>query len=211
MSLKENMENRARPVILHEMIPPNVSAVEELEKKLDSIRGLAGKVDGINIPEIHEETRRRARQARLPERMQPRVFAQAIQKSMEMESVINRVTVHEPLAAQHSWMKETASDYVIRNLILVGGESHKTQDPGPSVTQATKILTDIFDNLPSHPPALGINVEQITSRNFKLSLRMLAKLTGYYQRLLRAHYSPSGKSWQTASLPHPLAERSTIQ
>ncbi len=66
MSLKENMENRARPVILHEMIPPKVGAVEELEKKLDSIRGLAGKVDGTNIPEIHEETRRRARQARLP-------------------------------------------------------------------------------------------------------------------------------------------------
>ena len=102
MSLKENMENRARPVILYEMIPPNVGAVEELEKKLDSIRGLAGKVEGINI-------------------------------------------------------------------------------------------------------------EQIISRNFKSSLRMLAKLTGYYQRLLRARYSPSGKSWQTASLPHPLAERSTIQ
>ena len=50
------------------------------------IRGLVGKVDAINIPEIHGESRQGARRTRLPERMEPRAFAQAIQQAMDMDT-----------------------------------------------------------------------------------------------------------------------------
>ncbi len=100
LSLKEKMENPARPVILYEMIPPQAGNAEDWETNLASVRELAGKVDGINS-------------------------------------------------------------------------------------------------------------EQIISRNFKPSLRMLARLTGFYRQPLQARYASSGGSLQTASLPRPLAEQST--
>ena len=192
MGLKENMEKPARPVILYEMIPPKAGNAEEWETNLASIRELAGKVDGINFPEIREESRQGVRRTRLPERIEPRVFARTIQQKYDMDTVINRVTVHEILPEQQRWMKETASWKAAEK----------------SITQACKILSDVFDNLPPHPPALGINVEQIISRNFKPSL-LLAKLTGFYHQLLQARYASSGGSLQTASLPCPLAEQST--
>ena len=37
----------------------------------------------------------------------------------------------------------------------------------------------------------GINIEQIISRYFKPSLRMLAKLTGFYRQLLQPRYASS--------------------
>jgi len=55
--------------------------------------------------------------------------------------------------------------------------------------QASKILTDLFDHLPPHPPGLGINVEQITRRNSEPAKRMLATLGDFYRRLHLAHYS----------------------
>jgi len=55
-----------------------------------------------------------------------------------------------------------------------------------------------------------INIEQIISRNFKPSLRLLAKLTGFYhQQRLQAPFTSSGESRHAASLPVPLAEQST--
>ena len=110
MSLKEKMENPACPVTFYEMIPPKAGNAEDWETNLVSIRELAGKVDGINIPEIREECRQGVHKTRLPER-----------------------------------------------------------------------------------------IEQIISRNFKPSLRMLAKLTGFYRQLLQARYASS-----EGSLRRPL-------
>lgn len=267
--------------------------------------------DAINIPEVREETRQGARRTRLPERVEPRVFARAIQAAAAMETIVNRVTVHETASEQSRWLKETYSEYGIRNLILVGGESHLTAYSGPSVqemaalsrkeapdfflggitipsrsqevarirqkydqgirffttqvlldsndivdliqglngldvrlflsfapisdvrdveflrwlgvdvpknlswsiaqvgepdkavekaiAQASKILTDVFDHLPPHPPGLGINVEQISRRNHGPATQMLRILSGFYRRLLQARYSSSAGFVQAAS------------
>ena len=305
MDLKAKILDPAQPVIFFELIPPKAGAPAELETLLALVRELAGKVDAINIPEIHEESRQGTSRARLPERIEPRVFAQAIHAAAGMETVVNRVTVHESPEAQRRWLQETYAEFGIRNLILVGGESHATQYPGPSVldtakmveelgldfllggisipsrsretarirrkyerglrfftTQvlfdpndtvdliqglngldvriflsfapisnprdveflqwlgadvprnvawaieqagepakaiekttalASRILTDIFDNLPAHPPALGINVEQITRRTYGSGKRMLAELGGLYPRHVQAHYAEPGR------------------
>ena len=311
MDLRSKFENPAQPVILHELIPPKLGAPAELDENLSYIQELTGIADAINVPEIREETRQGARRTRLPERMEPRVFAQAIHGSCGMATVINRVTVHEAHAEQRQWLKESYDDFGIRNLILVGGESRKTQYPGPSVleaaalsreagvefllggitipsrthevmrirqkyhqglnffttqvlldsndvvdliqglngldvriflsfapisdsrdveflrwlgvdvpknvawsiaqvdepgkavektvTQACKILTDVFDHLPPHPPGLGINVEQISRRNHGPARRMLGMLGDFYRRLLLAHYSGSARVVHAAS------------
>src|SRR5262249_2812707 len=75
----------------------------------------------------------------LPERIEPRSFAKAISVATGMETVINRVTVHESPAVQARWLEETYQDYGVKNLILVGGESRSIAYPGPSVREAAAL------------------------------------------------------------------------
>jgi len=311
MDLKEKIENPSQPVIFYELIPPQRGASAEMEESLSFIRSLAGKVDAVNIPEIREESRKGARRTQLPERIEPRSFAKAIGAATQVQTVINRVTVHEEPSEQRRWLRETYSDYGVRNLILVGGETRNAAYPGPSVletaafcceegldfllggitipsrsqeaarirkkydqglrlfttqvlldsndivdlmqglngldvrimlsfapisdsrdveflrwlgvdvpenvawsiaqaggagialektfAQASKILTDIFDHLPAHPPGLGINVEQISRRNHAAARQRLDRLSSFYRQLLQARYSGSAGVAQTAS------------
>lgn len=297
MDLRARIQDPARPVILYELIPPKVDAPAELEALLELVRDLDGTVDAINIPEIVEESRQGESRGRLPERIEPRVFAQAIQEACGMDAVVNRVTVRETAETQRAWLRETWEKYGVRNVILVGGESAAVKYPGPSVPQAaelaaatgldfflggiaipsrsreaarirrkydhglrffttqvlfdandtvdllhalngldvriflsfapvtnlrdiaflewlgvdvpqnvawtieqagaparaaekttamaSRILTDIFDNLPSHPPALGMNIEQITRRMHAAAKKMLAELSAVYPRHIR--------------------------
>ena len=298
MDLKARIQDPGQPVIFYELIPPKVDAPAELESQLALVQTLVGTVDAINIPEIIEESRPGDRRSKLPERIEPRVFAKAIQESTGVETVINRVTVRETAAAQRDWLKETYEEYGVRNVVLVGGESAEVKYPGPSVGKAAEIaaatgldfflggisipsrsreaarvrrkydhglrffttqvlfdpndtvdllqalngldvriflsfapvinmrdveflgwlgvdvpqnvawaieqaggpdraaersialasgiLTDVFDNLPSHPPAIGMNVEQITRRTHAAAKRMLTELSGVYPRHVRA-------------------------
>ncbi len=297
MELKARIQDPARPVIFFELIPPKAGASAELETQLELVRDLSETVDAINIPEIIEESRQGERRTRLPERIEPRVFARAIQEAVGMETVVNRVTVRETAETQRDWFQETYERYGVRNVILVGGESAATEYSGPSVLEAgelasatgidfflggiaipsrsreaarirskyehglrffttqvlfdpndtvdllqalngldvriflsfspitnlrdveflewlgvdvprnvawgieqagepakaaekttamaSRILTDIFDNLPSHPPALGMNVEQITRRTHAAARKMLTELSGVYPRHIR--------------------------
>ena len=296
MNLKAKIQDPAQPVVFYELIPPKAGASAEMETLLELVRGLRGKVDAINIPEIYEESRQGSRGARLPERVEPRVFAQAIHKAAGMETVVNRVTVLGTAEQQQRWLRETHEEYGVRNLILVGGESSAKEYPGPSVLKmaevaadlgfflggitipsrsreaarirrkyahglrffttqvlfdpndtvdllqslngldvrlllsfaplsnprdveflqwlgvdvprniawaveqagepakaaektialASRILTDIFHDLPAHPPALGINVEQITRRTYGAAQQMLAELSAVYPPYIRA-------------------------
>ena len=62
-----------------------------------------------------------------------------------------------------------------------------------TTAMASRILTDVFDNLPSHPPALGMNVEQITRRTHAAAKKMLTELGDLYPRHVRARGVGSGE------------------
>lgn len=55
-----------------------------------------------------------------------------------------------------------------------------------SIDLAARILNDVFENLPPFPPAIGLNIEHITSRNFKPALRLLQALNPLYRDLVLA-------------------------
>ncbi|MBI2819735.1 MAG: hypothetical protein HYX73_07130 [Acidobacteria bacterium] len=300
VSLHAKMENPAEPVVFYEVIPPRVDLKGELEDRLTLVREVASQIDAINIPEIREEKRNGTRVTPVPHRIEPRAFAEAI-AATHVETVVNRVTVHESAAEQREWLRQSYRQHGVRTLILVGGESQQDQYPGPSVAQtaslaaeeglpfllggitiphrpqeasrvrqkaqhglqffttqvlldskdivpllreldglrarvllsftpvshprdltflewlgvdvpaafareireasgpeeaverslmlARRILTDVFDNLPPHPPALGIQVERITKRNSAAARRMLAELGVVYRSLLRERYA----------------------
>ena len=113
-----------------------------MEDRLELVRDVAGQADAINIPEIREELRNGPRATPLPERIEPREFAKAMAASHNVESIVNRVTVHDPLAEQRRWLSETRRDYGICNLILVGGEFEPDQYPGPSVPQTASLIAE---------------------------------------------------------------------
>ena len=320
MDLKAKILNPAQTVVLYEMLPPKAGDAKELETLLTLAQSVAGSVDGINIPEIREELRNGAGRRRLPERIEPRAFAQAIQESVNTEAVVNRVTVREAVSEQRQWLRESFYGFGVRNLILVGGESHTIHYPGPSVAEAaslaaeesleyllggitipsrshevkrirskyacglrffttqvlldsndivdlvqglngldirillsfapishlrdleflrwlgvdipqdvpwviqqtgraseaveksialaSKILTDVLDRLPEHPPGIGINVEQITRRNAGPSQQMLAQLGSLYRHLWETRHSPPPPGKAAAS-GRPLVRRTS--
>ncbi len=55
-----------------------------------------------------------------------------------------------------------------------------------SINMAQRILMDVFDNLPSDPPLIGLNIEYITRRNFAPALQMLDRLGKLYAGLVEA-------------------------
>ena len=298
--LSARIEDPAEPLVFYEVIPPSAQVAGDLEDRLTLVRDVAAHVDAINIPEIREEIRQGTRRKHIPERIEPRAFAQAIAESTRVDTVINRITVHESADEHRRWLRESYDKYNIRNLILVGGDTHELQYPGPSVIDAARIaaeegipfllggiaipsrneegrrisgklgaglrlfttqvlldsseiirlirglegqrvrvmlsftpisdhrdlkflewlgvetppqvrgqieeagsperaveisfalarriLAEVFDRLPSTPPALGLQVERITKRNSAAARRMLAELSADYRRLHAARY-----------------------
>ena len=136
MNLRAKVENPAEPVVFYEVISPSAGVAGDLEDRLALVRDVAGQVDAINIPEIREEVRQGTRRKHIPERIEPRAFARAIAEATRVETVINRITVHETLDDQRQWLRDSFDSYGIRHLILVGGDTHELQYPGPSVPQA---------------------------------------------------------------------------
>ena len=298
--LSARIENPAEPLVFYEVIPPSAQVPGDLEDRLALVRDVAAHVDAINIPEIREEIRQGTRRKHIPERIEPRAFARAIAGSTRVETVVNRITVHETAEEHRRWLRESYDKYGIRNLILVGGDTHELQYPGPSVVEAARIaaeeripfllggiaipsrnaegrrvaekleaglrffttqvlldsseiirlvrclegwrvrvmlsftpisdhrdlkflewlgvetpaevrrqieqagspeqaveisfalarriLAEVFDCLPSTPPALGLQVERITKRNSAAARRMLAELSAEYRSLHAARY-----------------------
>lgn len=142
MSLRTKITDPATPVVFYEVIPPRADIEGDLEDRLRLVREVASQIDAINIPEIREEKRNGLRERPLPERIEPRAFAQAIAAATQVESVVNRVTVHESVSEQRRWLCETYHQQQIRNLILVGGESGQHQYPGPSVIQMSALAAE---------------------------------------------------------------------
>lgn len=201
MSLRAKIANPTEPVVFYEIIPPRVDMAGELEDRLALVRDVASQVDGINIPEIREEKRNGPRQAPLPERIEPRRFAGAIAAATRVETVVNRVTVHEAAAEQRRWLCETHREHGIQNLILVGGESQQDQYPGPSVAQAASLAAE--EGLPfllggitiPHRPQEASRVRQKVQHGIEFFttqvllgsqdiLRLLRELDGLKARIL---------------------------
>lgn len=72
-----------------------------------------------------------------------------------------------------------------------------------SVALALKILTDVYDNLPAHPPALGIHVEPIIPRNLPFSRQMLQQVSDFYRHLMQARHITAAEPWGITPVSGP--------
>lgn len=129
---------------LFEVVPPAAAKPEALESSLRELQQLRGRVDAINIPEIHDEDRPGERTSKFIERVEPRILGSRIKRELGIDVVINRVTVHD--AEPERWFRETAGEWEIPNWVLVGGESKEINYPGPNPADAARLVKSL--NLP---------------------------------------------------------------
>ena len=142
MRFRDKVRKPKRPVVAYEILPPREKdgTLNSYAERISSLLSQTH-IDAINIPEVHEENARGARPVKNLERAEAREFGRLLQDNVGIETIVNRVTVHNDLDYQKSWIKETFYDYDIENLILVGGESSDIKYPGPSVNETSEYIT----------------------------------------------------------------------
>ena len=138
MGFYEALLHPAIPVTLFEVVPPAAAKLEALESSLHELQQLRGRVDAINIPEIHDEDRPGERTSKFIERVEPRILGSRIKRELGIDVVINRVTVHDP--EPERWFRETCGPWDIPNWVLVGGESKEIRYPGPNPGEAARLV-----------------------------------------------------------------------
>jgi len=141
MGFQEALLHPAIPMTLFEVVPPALAKPEALESSLHELQRLRGRVDAINIPEIHDEDRPGERTSKFIERVEPRLLGSRIQRELGMDVVINRVTVHD--AEPERWFRDTLGRWGIRNWILVGGESRDIRYPGLTPGEAARLVKSL--------------------------------------------------------------------
>ena len=142
MRIRDKIKRPRRPVVAYEILPPREKD-GTLNSYAETISSLLSQthIDAINIPEVRDEERQGDKPVKSLTRAEPREFGQLLQDIVGVEAIVNRVVVHQELDEEMLWVKETNQKYEIENLIVVGGESHKVDYPGPSVKEALKVIT----------------------------------------------------------------------
>jgi 5,10-methylenetetrahydrofolate reductase len=138
MRLQEKILNPSIPVTLFEVVPPAADQPQAINESLTELRRVKAFVDGINLPEIHDEERGTERTIKFVPRVEPRVFGTRIQRELGAEVVLNRVVVRDP--KPEIWFRETCLERGLRHVVLVGGETTALRYPGPSVLEAAALV-----------------------------------------------------------------------
>ena len=141
MRIKYKIKWTRRPVVVYEILPPREKD-GTLNSYAANISSLLSQthIDAINIPEVRDEIGRGERPVKNQLRAEPREFGKLLQDIVGIESIVNRVVVHQVLEKEMIWFEETYNKYEIENLITVGGESRSITYPGPSVKKALEAL-----------------------------------------------------------------------
>jgi 5,10-methylenetetrahydrofolate reductase len=136
MSLEDKLLHPSLPVTFFEMVPPaedKPGSVDAAVAEAEKVRHL---VDAINLPEIHDEARGTPRAQKFVPRLEPRKLGARILGELSIDVVVNHCVVYEPDPLR--WFRQTAEEFGIRNVVLVGGESSQISYPGPSVLEAAR-------------------------------------------------------------------------
>ena len=141
MRIKDKIKRPRRPVVVYEILPPREKD-GTLNSYAANISSLLSQthIDAINIPEVRDEIGRGERPVKNQLRAEPREFGKLLQDIVGIESIVNRVVVHQALEKEMIWFEETYNKYEIENLITVGGESRSITYPGPSVNKALEAI-----------------------------------------------------------------------
>jgi hypothetical protein len=74
MTLQEKILSPSIPVTLFEVVPPAADQPRAINESLTELRRVIQLVDGVNLPEIHDEERGAERTSKFVPRVEPGVF-----------------------------------------------------------------------------------------------------------------------------------------
>ena len=138
VALKDKLHNPDEPVTFFEIVPPEAGKPDVIESTVREALGVRHLVDAINLPEILDEQRGSERTYRFVQRLEPRLLGDRMRCEGEVETVVNRVVVHD--ADPVRWFAESGEKYGVKHAILVGGESARKQYPGPGPAEVATRL-----------------------------------------------------------------------
>ena len=132
------------PIVL-EVVPPHRRASETTVRKF--VRRVQDAVEevphlaAVNLPEVLDENH-----AGQPfyRHMSPRQCARLLNHHLGVEPVVNKVVVHlEGPSGLDAWIRESTTDFGLRNFVFVGGTNGHIRYPGPTVAQANERLRQV--------------------------------------------------------------------
>jgi len=134
-----------RPLVLEPVPPsarssPNRSAahVEDLLRLLAE----EPRIDAVDVPELVDENHDGRPYYRSGD---IRRFAREVHERSGREVLLNKVVAHLPnVGALERWAEETTAQG-LRHVVLVGGTSRYIPYPGPSVTEANRVLRPVVE------------------------------------------------------------------
>lgn len=174
------------PLTFFEVVPPEDGKPGAAEEAVEVVRKVAGSVDAINLPEIHNEARPGERTANFVPRMDPRRLGARLHSELGVEVVTNHCVVYE--ADPVPWLRESCEAFGVQHFVLVGGESSGVQYPGPSVLEATERL-----RATGHRGALGgISIPSRAGEAERVRRKHAAGLTFFTTQVL---FDPNDIVW----------------
>jgi hypothetical protein len=137
LSLKSSLS--ARPVI-YEIVPPR----RDTSRFSTELRGIEDvlsdrRIAAINIPELINRRKEQNRTLYSPATIPPEEYAMMI-KDLK-ESIVNIISPRLDKEEFEKRAKKILDEYRIPNLLIVGKERHGDVMPGPSATEALKLLS----------------------------------------------------------------------
>jgi len=178
VALKDKLHNPDEPVTLFEIVPPEAGGPDVIESAVREAFGVRHLVDAINLPEILDEQRGSERMYRFVPRVEPRLLGERIRREGEVETVINRVVVHD--ADPVRWFAESGEKYGVEHVILVGGESAGKQYPGLGPTEAAIRLRAAG----SHSTLGGISIPSRANEADRLRRKVAAGMSFFTTQVL---------------------------
>ncbi|MFP4686750.1 MAG: methylenetetrahydrofolate reductase [bacterium] len=147
-NIKKVYKRFSKKPLLFELIPPEREQTsKEIEARNQKLLQLFERVEvnGINLPEIHEEkgkSKKGKRRSKFKPRLSPREYVQQLKKLIDTEYLICRVIVKSHPSEAEKWLVETNNDYGIRNIVIVGGEQEADAYEGLSVPEGTRLIKE---------------------------------------------------------------------
>ncbi len=178
---------RGEKVVLYEILPPpkNLSKADlQISFSLFAQILKNNPIDGVNLPEVREETRSGKRSTPELIKLEPRAVCSYLQKQGISNLIVNRPVVYLPWEKQITWLKETYNKYNIYNFVLVGGESSKVSYPGPTVIEAARLITN---KLRSEFPKMflgGITIPSRTNEAERVLTKTLAGIEFFTSQVI---------------------------
>jgi hypothetical protein len=137
LSLKSSLSSR--PVI-YEIVPPR----RDTSRFSTELRGIEDvlsdrRIAAINIPELINRREEQKRTSYSPATIPPEEYALMIKDFKE--SIVNVISPRLGKEEFERRAKKILNEYRIPNLLIVGKERHGDQMPGPSATEALRLLS----------------------------------------------------------------------